>query len=137
MQPDEEKAQLTRAWLVKARNDLLVADRAVVPPPVLSIAAFLAQQAAEKILKAYLTWCDQSFRRTHELETLLRQCMAIDPEFAELSEAAKALAPYAVGPRYPGPASEPTQEQAEAALRFAREIMAFVLDRLPPEARPH
>jgi HEPN domain-containing protein len=47
-------------------------------PPLLDDPMFHCQQAAEKALKAYLTWHDRPFRRTHDLVELGNQCVEID-----------------------------------------------------------
>ncbi|MAE28539.1 MAG: DNA-binding protein [Planctomycetes bacterium] len=136
MAPDDPKAELTREWLTKAEHDLVAAERAATPPPLPDVTAFHCQQAAEKALKAYLTWHDRPFRRSHQLAELLEQCGAIVPEFRALTEAAQTLTPYAVVARYPPLVAEPTVGEAREALRLAHEVMSFVLARLPADARP-
>lgn len=145
MDLEVRKAELTRQWLSKAQQDLETADRMAQPPPLPSVVAFHSQQAAEKALKGYLTWHDQSFEKTHQLETLVRQCADIAADFATLLEAAKTLTPYAVAGRYPPSevadryprhAVAPSRELADEARRLARMIVAFVQDNLPPHTRP-
>jgi len=77
----------TRAWLVKAANDLRAADvefRAT--PPLLEDIAFHAQQAAEKALKAFLTWHETPFRKTHSLEEIGEQCITIDANLSSFTD---------------------------------------------------
>lgn len=136
MPPDDEKARLTRDWLIKAEHDLIAAERANAPPPVRDVLAFHCQQAVEKALKAFLTWKDRPFTRTHNLLTLVEQCEAVANEFAELREAAQVLTPYAVEFRYPSGVMEPTREAADAALDLARQAVDFVVAHLPPSVRP-
>jgi HEPN domain-containing protein len=132
-----EKARQVRQWLIKAERDLLVADRAAHQPPALrDVAVYHAQQAAEKALKAFLTWSDQPVRRTHDLIVLTGQCLAIDPSFAVLQASAVLLNPFAVAFRYPGDILEPTGAETDQAIEAAREVMAFVIGRVPAEARP-
>jgi HEPN domain-containing protein len=58
----------TRAWLARARDDIRGADiDLAAAPPLLGDAAFHCQQAVEKALKAFLTWHDRPFRKTHDL----------------------------------------------------------------------
>ncbi|MGH2370961.1 MAG: HEPN domain-containing protein, partial [Chloroflexota bacterium] len=87
MPPEDEKRRLTWEWLAKAREDILTADRAAQPPPLVDSVLFHCQQAAEKALKAYLTWNDQPFRRVHDLEELIRQGAAVNADMAALLEA--------------------------------------------------
>jgi len=71
MAADPELAAETRAWLAKASEALGAAEFEFgATPPFLSDIAFHAQQEAEKALKAFLTWNDSPFRRTHSLEEL-------------------------------------------------------------------
>ena len=51
-----------REWLERADLDLRLAERALqVPPPLAGGAAYHAQQAAEKALKAFLAAHNQAF----------------------------------------------------------------------------
>jgi HEPN domain-containing protein len=97
---------------------------------------FHCQQAAEKSLKGYLAWRNQPFRRTHDLEELVKQCADLADDFSVLTTAAGVLTQFGVDPRYPGFAAEATPEEMAQALRLADEIVSFVLERLPPEIHP-
>jgi len=136
MQHEDAPALVAREWLVKAEHDLIVGGRAAQDPPVADIACFHAQQAAEKALKAFLTWRDIPFQHTHDLARLLTQAKALDGDFRSLEAAADLLSPYATDPRYPGRDEEPDTQDALEALDMAREVFHFVLQRIPPEARP-
>lgn len=132
MLPEVPHIALARQWLAKSRRDLIMAERATAgEQPLLDMAAFHWQQAAEKALKGYLTWRNLPFRRTHDLVELLKQCEATDDGFAQLRMAADHLSPYAVAFRYPGAKAEPTAADAVHAQRLARETVDFVLTRLP------
>ena len=78
MGADSARAEDTQAWMRRAREDLR-AGRTMLDakPPLLGPAAFHSQQAAEKALKAFLTWHDAPFRRTHDLGELGRQCTGL------------------------------------------------------------
>ena len=96
-------------WLARADEDMAAAERLVqTPPPLLASAAYHAQQAGEKALKAFLAAHDVAFRPTHSLEELLSQCEAIEAGFGQLRLAARTLTPYAVRFRYPGGPLAPT-----------------------------
>jgi HEPN domain-containing protein len=85
-----------RAWLHKARSDLLSAGILVESSPlVLGPAAFHCQQAAEKVLKAFLIWRSVPFERVHSLVYLMDLCEAQEPAFASLREETESLASYA------------------------------------------
>jgi HEPN domain-containing protein/predicted nucleotidyltransferase len=140
MELEQRKLRLTRAWLARVSEDLQSAERMAQDPMLPGAVAFHCQQAAEKALKAYLLWHDRPFRKTHKLQKLVDQCAEIAPEFASLREAAQKLTPYVVAGRYPPDeregqfpawAIDPSKEQAEEALRLAREIVAFIRNRFP------
>jgi HEPN domain-containing protein len=120
MSPDEARADLTRQWLQKADHDLRTVERVADVAELRDVAVFHCQQAAEKSLKAFLTWHSQEFRKTHLLQELVRQCMTIDADFSTLAPAAATLTPHAVEFRYPTGLIEPTSDDAEEALRLAR-----------------
>jgi HEPN domain-containing protein len=134
---DVERASLTRQWLTKASRDLQMADRALGGTPQLrDMAAFHCQQAAEKAVKAFLVWRDQPFRRTHDIQGLVRQCNAIDPAFGALQALAGMLTPYVGEYRYPGDPNdplEPSPDEALQARQLAQDAYDFVRLRLPIE----
>jgi HEPN domain-containing protein len=92
---------------------------------------FHCQQAAEKALKAYLTWSEKPFEKTHSLVALVGECLLNDSSFNELRTAATTLNPYAVALRYPGDMPELSEAEAQEALALAREVWEFVLERIP------
>jgi len=137
MAPDRERLAEAKAWLDKARGDLRAAEHAgTAQPPITSDVVFHAQQLAEKALKAFLTWHDRPFRKTHNLVELGEQCAAIEPGLEPLLRRAAPLTEYAWKFRYPGDPEEPTVAEADEALGVAREVLSAVLDRLPDAAHP-
>jgi HEPN domain-containing protein len=133
----DAKAQLVRSWLVKAQHDLASARvLAANDPPLLDTAVYHCQQAAEKAVKGYLASCDQEFERIHDVEALIRSAAPADARFAQWIDAGIRLTPYARIYRYPGYATEPTQEQFNQALAAADGLYRFVLSLLPGEMRP-
>ena len=102
MAPDPELVAETRAWFVKASNDIRAAEAlSAVSPPLLDEAVFHCQQAAEKALKGFLTWNGRTFRRTHNLEEIGEQCLTIDGSLREVVDQAVPLSEYAWKFRYP------------------------------------
>lgn len=137
MQHDPVRVADTRAWLIKAEKDLRSAEHALsASPPLLEDVVFHCQQAVEKVLKGLLSWHDIPFRKTHSIEELGQQCIAIDPAMKDKLYQAAPLTEYAWKFRYPGAPEEPTNEEAEEALCISHEIYEDVLVRLPPDARP-
>ena len=96
---------------------------------------FHCQQAAEKILKAFLTWHDQPFGKIHNLEELGEACKTIDSPLDPILSRAVLLSKYASRFRYPGASYEPTVEEARDALQLAREVMRAILKRLSDDVQ--
>lgn len=137
MAVDPELAAETRGWLAKAAEDLGAGELEFgATPPFLSDIAFHSQQAAEKAVKAFLTWNSAPFRRTHSLEELGEQCLALDETLQSLIDRAVPLTEYAWKFRCPGEPVSPTRTEARDALDIAREVYEAVLARLPVEAHP-
>ena len=132
---DPARVADTRAWLVKAGDDLRAADHdRTAVPPLLGDAAFHCQQAVEKALKAFLAWHDEPFRKTHNLEELGQACLALDSSLQPLVDQAVPLTEYAWKFRYPGEPAQPTVEEVHESLAAARAVLAAVRSRVPPEA---
>lgn len=138
MAPDDARIADTRAWLRKAELDLLAATHNLSAPAdaLWGDVAFHAQQATEKALKALLALHDLPFRKTHSIEELGRQCVALDPTLGAVVDQAVPLTEFAWKFRYPGDTDEPTREEAEKVLGVARAVYGAVLVRVPSEARP-
>ena len=135
MQPDAARRADTHAWLRKADGDLRAAavDLAA-DPPLVDDALFHCQQAVEKALKGLLTWHDVPFRKTHSLEELGRQVVALHGDLRNLVDRVSLLSEYAWKFRYPGEVDSPALAEAEGALALAREahatVVAVIGDRL-------
>lgn len=127
----------TRAWFRKAAEDLRAAkvERAA-DPPVTGDMVFHAQQAAEKVLKGFLAWHGETFRKTHSLEELGEQCLRIDADLKAVIDPAVPLTEYAWKFRYPGEPAEPSTEEADDAVNTAHALFDAVLKKLPEEVRP-
>lgn len=124
MQPEARRE--ADEWLARAHRDLLIAERALEGAPTLADqAAYHSQQAAEKALKAFLAANDKPLQKTHNLEQLVTQCLAIDTRFGDFLGSARTLSPYATLFRYPGGPLEPAVDEAERAIQLAREIVNF------------
>lgn len=137
MAPDEARAEDVRAWLRKASLDLRAAEHEIATGEagLQADVVFHAQQAAEKSLKAFLAWHDLPFRKTQNIEELGRECVSLDGTLQAIIKRAVPLTEYAWKFRYPGEPDEPSREEAEQALRTAREVFEAVASRLPEEVR--
>jgi HEPN domain-containing protein len=128
----------TRRWLEIARADLASAEWLLQAKlPFLDEALFHCQQAAEKALKAVLTYHRQPFRRTHELQELGDAVQTFEAALSEPIQRVVYLSQYAWRQRYPH------DEEPEIDIRTTREALALVkalledvLSALPAECQP-
>jgi len=119
--------QVAQEWLTRAEHDLQGARTLLSAPTALpEISAYLAQQAAEKSMKAFLTAWSEEFTFTHDLVKLQAKCEALEPAFASLLSAAQTLTPYATEFRYPPGRTAPTYSEAEEATQLGQSILSFV-----------
>lgn len=135
-----ERLSETRRWLRYAYEDLLAAEALLKlqgrsPRHV----CWLAQQCAEKALKAILIFLQIDFPYRHDLDALRNlipngwQIKQTHPDLADLTE-------WAVEARYPGDWPEATEADARAAVAQARSLLESVqadlaehgLDARPP-----
>ncbi len=123
-------------WMALARSDLAVARVARVPDAVPATPCFLAQQAAEKGLKAVLLSRRTAFSRTHNIGALL-DLLPLGLGVPADVEQAVLLTRYAVETRYPGTHERPTWEDYTRVLRLAQAVVdwaAEVIGRGPGSA---
>jgi len=120
-----------KQWLSKALNDIAVMQHELVLPEEDIIAesvCFHAQQAAEKLLKAFLMHKGEEVKKTHNLVLLLEFCSRLDRGFRkfELSD----LNFYAVQVRYPGDYENPSVEDSRHCYALASDMRDFVLQKM-------
>jgi len=130
--PDEVKREIVRQWVAKAEQDIKASEALLeAEPPFLYPSCFHAQQAAEKYLKALLTWHQIEFPKTHAIEQLLDLAKQADAETAASLKDAAVLSPYGVDIRYPGEQPEPNLEETQQAVELARKVRNSVMNALP------
>jgi len=132
MKPHEEaRDELVGQWIEKAHLDLDVACNLVSQGArFFPAAAFHAQQAAEKYLKALLVHHQIEFPRTHDLGELLDLLAPVEGPLVSLLAEATALNPYSVDMRYPGEMPEISDGEAKQATELARAVRDAVLTAL-------
>ena len=120
------------AWLAKAENDLLNIENNLAAPHIpWDTICFHAQQAVEKLLKAFLVNHGKTLVRTHDLIALLAACAEIDPSLAGLQQDCQRLRYYAVSSRYPADLYEPDEPEARQMIDAARRVRTALLACLP------
>lgn len=126
------ESELVKDWLSRADDDLRMAELAIsASPPVCWGAAFHAQQAAEKLLKALLTFHNVEFEKSHSIDYLLDLCATVQSGVKALRAKATKLTDFAVELRYPFPRPDPTESEAKDAVEIARTVRRFVNEALP------
>lgn len=124
MTPEESRRDEAARWLAQAWKDLNAARLLASAEPSRSV--FHSQQAAEKAAKAFLTFHDVTFRKTHDLNELGGQCAALNPSLVPLFKDASDLTDYAVVFRYLDAPREPDESEARAALETAGRVVGAV-----------
>jgi len=132
MTPLEMLLDETKQWVRRAQGDLRAAELCASELPTESL--YHCQQCAEKLLKAFLTWHQISFRKTHELRELGEACEAIESSLSASITPAYELSKYAWLFRYPGAPYEPDPEEAKAGIQLAELVRNEILNRLPAGA---
>ena len=122
----DETTKYFRQWIEKAEEDLLVVQQLIAADSMAKGAiGFHCQQAAEKFLKSFLIFHNKEPIRTHNIEFLIEQCSAIDPEFSEIE--AGNLTDFGVEARYPGDFLEPSMNEIHDLIRLLDIIRELIL----------
>jgi HEPN domain-containing protein len=134
--PDELlRWEEVEAWLAAARMDREAAVACLsVTPPLPLPAAFHCQQAAEKLLKAFLIHAARPFRKTHEMAELIDAVAPLYPDAAGLASGMQDWTVWAIAARYlqPGGIAEPEPRADE--LRRAIDAVDALSDALRAHA---
>jgi len=127
-----KQAEQARLFLRKAAEDESLLD-AILPLPGVSdaIFGFHCQQAAEKLLKAVLSYHHIGFFRTHDLQELMELLEAAGHHVPKDAAAADELTPFAVQLRYDD--LSPTCPVDRPALReLIRNLRQFAESEIGP-----
>ncbi len=128
MTPDPKKE--AQAWLDQAQADLRQAKDNIRLRHH-NLVCFLAQQAAEKALKAVL-YCAGSKRiMVHGVQQLSRLVVTVVPEYGTIMETAALLDKYYIAARYPNglaggvPYKSFSIDDANGAVAAAEKVVQF------------
>jgi HEPN domain-containing protein len=125
------KKEEARRWFLQALRDLddakfnLSGER-------FNVACFLAQQSAEKAIKAYLFLKGADEVWGHSVGELCEDAKSFDEDFREIEGASKSLDKYYVPTRYPNalPGGIPSESfdkaDAERAISLEGKIINFI-----------
>ncbi|KYH32986.1 HEPN domain-containing protein [Neomoorella mulderi] len=127
----EERKQEALKWLKKAKGDLRVARLAFTDRegPEYGVACYLAQQCAEKSLKAFLISTGIEFAYKHDLEYLI-ELFPDEDKAAFAGIELEWLSDWVTEGRYPGDWPEATHEDAKKAIAMAEAIYNNIVEAL-------
>ena len=126
----QSRVDEARDWLRIAAEDLRLPELGLAAsPPIVGLALYHAQQAAEKALKSFLVLHAQQYPLTHNLRELLRLALPFDASLEEEILTALDLTIFATRYRYPGDPVEPDVQQGRHYLALGR---AACEARIPP-----
>ncbi len=127
-----ELIDTAKAWLAKAKNDLLNADNNLKAEQVpYDTACFHCQQGAEKMLKAYLVANGRAYPITHDLLLLLQKIIEVNTNAEVLRDALVLLMPYAVEVRYHDDLVSPSAQDAKEAREAVEKIYNWLQSECP------
>jgi len=104
---------LTAEWIQKAEEDFAGAvqlQRQTVSP-LPNLICFHCQQCAEKYLKARLYEAGIDFPKTHDLWSLLKLVLPVEPLWELARSSLRLLNEYSINFRYPGDTATPEDAQ--------------------------
>jgi HEPN domain-containing protein len=119
-------------WLEQAKHNLDVAEH-ILKARFFSDTCFMAEQAAQVALKAFIIYHKKRLVWEHSVQELAKICSQHDKEFEKFIEYGKILDRYYIPTRYPDALAPPaipcktfTARDARDAVRFAKEILEKV-----------
>ena len=129
--PDKIRDEFVRQWLLKAEEDFNAAKSLITHGvSFLSTVCFHSQQAAEKYLKAFLTYHQIEFPKTHDIDKLLDLVTPTDSKLSESLRDVIVLTNYGVDARYPGDFPDVSSSDAQQAIQMAEKVRGLVLELL-------
>jgi HEPN domain-containing protein len=129
--PDKIRDEFVHQWLLRAEEDFNAAKSLIAyGASFISTVCFHSQQAAEKYLKAFLTYHQVEFPKTHDIDELLDMIAPIDSKLSESLRDVIILTNYGVDVRYPGDFPNVTSGDAQQAIQMAEKVRRLVLELL-------
>jgi HEPN domain-containing protein len=114
-------------WVSAALEDFGCAT-VLAKVPYYAPACYHCQQAAEKILKAYIIAKENILTKTHDIDALVNKCEQHSSDFSNLEDACENLTLYTTV-RYP-PTINLTEQEIKQALKDAESVLEFTKSKL-------
>ena len=127
--PKPRSRHSANSWISKADEDIEAAELCLtVGERMANVAAFHAQQAAEKLLKALISAASIEPPRVHDLAVLSDLATEARLDVQTLAEKIEGITSWAVLTRYPshGDTAPPTIAEISEALMLVRRLRTFV-----------
>jgi HEPN domain-containing protein len=126
------KRQQTETLLDKAEKDFLTVEHELsFSNAVAETVCFHCQQAVEKYLKAYLTFLDIPFSKTHDISELIELCSTKDEQVLKFKEEADKLTHlYEMEISYTDDFYEPSSTDTKEIYDIAESIKKYVLNKI-------
>ena len=118
-----------KKWLKIVEDDLR-SSKGLLKIEVFSTATYHCQQAAEKVLKAYLVFKKHKVIKIHDLMQLIVLCCKFDKTFEKLYDDAERLNPFSTKFRYTTEFDIPDYADTKSAIGQAQRIVDFVLKKI-------
>lgn len=118
--------QVTKDFAQMARDDWIAGMSSSDPYSI----CFHAQQAAEKILKAFLAFHQEQVPKSHDIRDLITQCAKIDPSLSSLMPLADSLHLFGVEIRY-SPSKDKAATECPKVWAAMDSIFDAIKQRLP------
>ena len=116
---------VTMEWIDKAEGVWKVAQREMrAADPVWNVVSFLAQQCAEKYLKAFLEEHNIAFGKIHDLVVLLNSSGGLLPELNSQRQSLAHLSTFGIAARYPG--AQADRQAAEDSMKTAETVRTVI-----------
>ncbi len=118
---DKMRDEFVRQWLLKAEEDLNAAKSLLsYGQTFISTVCFHSQQASEKYLKAFLTYHQVEFPKTHDIGELLDLAASVNEKLSQSLSDIILLTDYGVDTRYPGDFPSVSEQEAQQAVQLAQ-----------------
>ena len=121
-----DKSSLHEKWLKRAKSNLVRAMMPKVEEIFYEDLCYDAQQAAEKSIKALLSFYNIKFRFVHDIGELLYTLEQNNIKVPDEIKESVILTNYAVETRYPSPYEPVTEEEYKVAVNLAGKVYSWV-----------
>ena len=112
-------------WMELATHDFNSAEMLINKTEYFDIVVYHIHQAAEKMLKAFIVKNKNTYKRIHDLDKLLKECMEFDDSFSSIANEILFIHSYLGKVRYPF-GEKITEDEARECFNKAKIIIEAV-----------